>query len=120
MNIEEYRDYCLKKKGTTESIPFPNLPETLVFKVEGKMFAATNINTFASFSVRCSPETVDELRAQYPAVKEPSYFSKKHWSRIELDGSIPDNVLCEFLDISYKIAISKLPKKVRIQLMGEQ
>ncbi|TDI77778.1 MAG: MmcQ/YjbR family DNA-binding protein, partial [Bacteroidetes bacterium] len=31
MNIEEFRDYCLFKKGVTESFPFDE--ETLVFKV---------------------------------------------------------------------------------------
>lgn len=116
MNIEEYREYCLNKIGATESLPFPNLPETLVFKVGGKMFASTNINTFASFSVRCTPETVDELRAAYPAVKEPSYFSRKHWIRVEMDGSITGHVLRRLLDMSYDIAVSKLTKKERLGL----
>jgi len=116
MSIEECRDYCMKKKGVSESFPFPNLPNTLVFKVGGKMFVATSINTFASFSIRCNPETVDELRAQYLSVKEPSYFSKKHWSKVEMDGSIPDSILCDFLDTSYNIAISKLPRKLRLEL----
>lgn len=120
MNIEEYRDYCLKKRGVTEGIPFPNLPDTLVFKVGGKMFAATNINTFASFSVRCDPETVDALRVRYASVKEPSYFSKKHWSRVEIDGSIPDSTLREFLDVSYNIAVTKLSKKLRRELAIDQ
>ena len=37
MNIEAFRDYCLSKKGVTESLPFG--PDVLVFKVMGKMFA---------------------------------------------------------------------------------
>ena len=48
MNIESYRNYCISKKGATESFPFPKLPNILVFKVAGKMFTATDINTFAS------------------------------------------------------------------------
>ncbi len=44
MNIEEFRDYCLSKKGVTESFPFDE--ETLVFKVMGKMFAFVLWNAF--------------------------------------------------------------------------
>lgn len=35
MNIEDIRDYCLVKKGVTESTPFDDV--TLTFKVAGKM-----------------------------------------------------------------------------------
>lgn len=111
MNIEAYRLYCLSKKGVTESIPFPKLPNVLVFKVMGKMFTATDIETFESFSIKCIPETIEELRAEYPALQEPSYFSKKHWSKVVVDGSVPDSLLREWLDISYKLVVAKLTKK---------
>ncbi len=41
MNIEDLREYCLRKNSTTESFPFDKI--TLVFKVKNKMFALTNI-----------------------------------------------------------------------------
>ncbi|MDO5970416.1 MmcQ/YjbR family DNA-binding protein [Flavivirga aquimarina] len=116
MNIEDYRLYCLSKKGATESIPFPKLPNILVFKVKGKMFTATNIDTFNSFSIKCEPETIEELRMQYDALQEPSYFSKKHWSSVLMDGSISDKILCEWLDISYRLVVAKLTKKERLDL----
>lgn len=116
MNIEAYRLYCLSKKGVTESIPFPKLPNVLVFKVKGKMFTATDINTFDSFSIKCEPETIEELRVQYDALEEPSYFSKKHWSRVLIDGSIPDKILYEWLDVSYNLVVAKLTKKERLEL----
>ena len=37
MNIESFRNYCLKKLGATETTPFG--PDDIVFKVGGKMFA---------------------------------------------------------------------------------
>ncbi|NMH86220.1 MmcQ/YjbR family DNA-binding protein [Flavivirga algicola] len=116
MNIEAYRMYCLSKKGVTESIPFPKLPNVLVFKVMGKMFTATDIDTFDSFSIKCEPETIEELRAEYDALEEPSYFSKKHWSRVVVDGSIPDKLLYEWLDVSYRLVVAKLTKKERLEL----
>ena len=42
MQLEEIRNYCLKKKVVTEDFPFDE--ETLVFKVFGKLFLLTNIN----------------------------------------------------------------------------
>ena len=116
MNIEEYRTYCLSLKGATESIPFPKLPDVLVFKVMGKMFTATDINTFASFSIKCDPETIEELRAKYPALQEPSYFRKKHWSKVVVDSSISDKLLHQWLNISYSLVVAKLTKKEKAEL----
>lgn len=116
MNIEEYRTYCLSKKGVTEGIPFSKLPNVLVFKVIDKMFTATDITTFSSFSIKCKPETIEELRAEYPSMQEPSYFSKNHWSRVVMDGTITDEVLYKWLDISYNLVVEKLPKKMQVEL----
>ncbi len=116
MNIEDYRAYCLSKQGITESIPFPNLPNVLVFKVFGKMFTATDINNFSSFSVKCNPKTIDELRAEHTTMLEPSYFGKKQWSRVLMDGTVSGKVLYEWLDVSYNLVVAKLPKKIRLEL----
>ena len=118
MNIEEYRTHCLAKKGVTESIPFSKLPDVLVFKVLGKMFTATDINTFSGFSIKCRPETIDELRAEYPAVQNPAYFSKKHWSNVVMDDSVPDKLLFEWLDLSYDLVVAKFTKKMKVELEG--
>lgn len=119
MNIETYRQYCLSKNGVTESIPFSKLPDVLAFKVKGKMFTATDISTFASFSIKCVPDTIEELRATYPAMEEPSFFSKKHWSRVVMNGSIPDELLFSWLDTSYNLVVDNLPKSMRLQLENE-
>jgi predicted DNA-binding protein (MmcQ/YjbR family) len=42
MNIEQYRTYCMSKKGVTEHFPFDN--DVLVFKVGGKMFALASLS----------------------------------------------------------------------------
>jgi predicted DNA-binding protein (MmcQ/YjbR family) len=116
MNIEQYRTYCISKKGVTEEIPFPKLPDVLVFKVLGKMFTATDINTFNSFSVKCVPETIEELRAEFPAMENPFYFSKKHWSNVIMDGSISDDILYKWLDVSYNLVVQNFNKKMKLEL----
>ena len=74
MNIENFRAYCLGKKGTTEDFPFDS--ETLVFKVKGKMFALTNVDFFDSINLKCDPEFAIELREKYNAVI-PGYHMNK-------------------------------------------
>lgn len=119
MNIETYRNYCLSKAGVTESIPFSKLPDLLVFKVVGKMFTATDLSTFDSITIKCKPETIDELRATYIAVEEPSYLSKKHWNSVLMDGSVSDKKLYEWIDVSYNLVVANLSKKIQRELKEE-
>ena len=42
MNVEEIREYCLRKSGVTESFPFDDT--TLVFKVMDKIFCMVNLD----------------------------------------------------------------------------
>jgi predicted DNA-binding protein (MmcQ/YjbR family) len=119
LNIEEYRTYCLSKNGVTESLPFPKLESVLVFKVAEKMFTATDIDTFSSFSIKCKPDTIEELRAAHPAMQEPSYFSKKHWSNVIMDGTISDKILFEWLDTSYNLVVENLSRKAKLALRNQ-
>lgn len=116
MNIETYRHYCLSKKGVAESLPFSKLQNVLVFKVKDKMFTATDIDSFDSFSIKCVPDTIEELRARYNALQEPSYFSKKHRCKVVKDGSVSDKMLLEWLDPSYNLVVLKLTKKQKKEL----
>ncbi len=116
MDIERYRNYCLQKKEVEEGFPFPNLPDVLVFKVAGKMFTATDVKSFATISIRCDSEKVDEMRAKYPAVIKPGYFSERHWSWVVMDNSVPDKMIFEWIDDSYQLAIAKLTRKTKLEL----
>ena len=109
MNIEEYRDYCLSKPGTTEGTPFG--PDTLVFKVMGKMFALTGIERFEFINLKCDPEYVIELREQFDGSIRPGYhMSKKHWNSVTTDGSVPDDKITHLIDHSYDLVVSSLKK----------
>lgn len=83
------------------------------------MFTATDLSTFESFSVKCRPEEIDELRARYPEMEEPPYFSKKHWSAVRVDGKLSEALMREWLDTSYDLVVAGLTKKVRQELMDE-
>lgn len=117
MNIEEFREYCLSKKGATESTPFPKHPDILVFKVMGKMFTATSISDFDAYSIKCDPVTIEELRDQYDALVDPTYFSKKHWCQVINDGSISDQLQRNWIDTSYQLVVKNLTKKLQQELI---
>lgn len=116
MNIEEYREHCISKKGVTESFPFGKLPDVLVFKVLGKMFSATDISTFEAISVKCNPDDVENLRGTYTAVQVPAYMNKRHWNKISIDHSIPDTLIRQWIDDSYDLVVKKLPLRERNKL----
>lgn len=109
MNIEAFRDYCLSMKGATEDFPFDE--ETLCFKVMGKIFALTDIDRFESVNLKCAPEKAIELRERYPAVRPGYHMNKKHWNTVAIDGSVPDNLLIEWMEHSYQLVVKSLTKK---------
>lgn len=114
MDIEKIRDYCLAKKGVTEEFPFG--PDTLVFKVMGKMFALTNLDGDLSINLKCDPDLAIELREKYPAVLPGYHMSKVHWNTVMIDGSVPSKLIYGWIDHSYDIVADKLPKKIKSQL----
>ena len=116
MNVEELREYCIAKKGVTESFPFDE--ETLVFKVMGKMFLLTNINQDLSMNVKCEPEKAIELREQYSSVLPGWHMNKKHWNTINIDGSISNQQLKEWIDNSYNLIVASLTKKLQNELLS--
>lgn len=109
MNIEDFRTYCLAKKGVTEDLPFG--PDTLVFKVLGKIFTLTDINDFESINLKCDPEYALELREKYDGVKPGYHMNKTHWNTVKIDSDISIDMIYKLIDHSYDMVISKLSKK---------
>jgi len=114
MNIEEFREFCITMKGVTEELPFDE--NTLVFKVMGKIFVLTGIESFESMNVKCDPETAVELREQYNAVKPGYHMNKKHWNTIVNNSDMPDQEIRAWIKHSYDLVVAKLPKKTKEEL----
>lgn len=116
MNIEEFREYCIAKKGVTESFPFDE--KTLVFKVMGKMFALSGLEHIpAKANLKCDPEWAIELREEYDGLITPGFhMSKKHWNTVELEMNIPYKLVLEMIDHSYNLVIKGLTKKLKEEL----
>lgn len=114
MNIEEFRHFCLSRKGVTEEFPFDQ--NTLVFKVMGKMFSLVDVDLFESINLKCDPEKAIALREQYPAVQPGYHMNKKHWNTVMMDGSVPDHLVQQWIQDSYDLVVAGLSKKLQQQL----
>lgn len=110
MNIEELRDYCLLKEGVEECFPFDKT--TLVFKVYGKMFLLTDIESNpVSFNAKCNPERAIELREQYSSITPGYHMNKVHWNTIVCEFDVPKKLILELIDHSYQLVYKKPKEK---------
>lgn len=115
MNLESLRDYCIALPGVTEELPFG--PDTLVFKVMGKVFLLTSLDSPSfSFNVKCDPEKAEELRASYPDVQPGYHMNKKHWNTVHVTGSVSSELLFSWVKHSYDLIVSALPKSAKEEL----
>jgi len=115
MHIEALREYCLAKKGVTESFPFNET--TLVFKVVGKMFALTGLdNVPLKVNLKCDPERSAQLREEYDgSITGAFHMNKLHWNTIVVQEVSP-KLIIELIDHSYDLVVSKMTKKLRAEL----
>jgi hypothetical protein len=113
MDIEAFREYCLNKPGVTEEFPFDN--QTLVFKVMGKMFALTGLDSEVfTANLKCDPERAIELRERYDGIKPGWHMNKKYWNTVDMESpQISRTLHKELIDHSYDEVVKGLTKKDR-------
>jgi predicted DNA-binding protein (MmcQ/YjbR family) len=109
MNLETVREYCLKKKAATESLPFDD--ETLVFKVAGKMFALLSLSGDWGLNLKCDPDKAVDLREKYSDIAPGYHMNKIHWNTINLYGVLSEKLVFELIDHSYHLIVNSLTKK---------
>ncbi len=116
MDVETFRDFCLRKAGATESTPFGE--EQLVFKVGSKMFALLAFEEMpATANLKCDPDRALELRDRYEDVTPGYHMNKKHWNTVVIDGAIPQSELEKMIDHSYELVLRSLSKAERARVV---
>ena len=114
MNFEDFREYCLRKPFVSEGFPFDK--DTLVFKVDGKMFALADVDSFNSINLKADPERSIEMRERYNAVQPGYHMNKKHWNTILVNDYLPEDLFFQLIDESYSLVYLSLSKKRRDEL----
>ena len=113
MNIEDYREYCLSL-GTDveEKFPFTAFKYAcgvLVFYVHGHMFSFFDCDNYSGITLKCQPERIEDLKAQYDCIGNPYNESPKHWIGIN-PATAPNALLQELTRNSYEIVKAKYQK----------
>jgi predicted DNA-binding protein (MmcQ/YjbR family) len=66
MTLEYYRDYCLAKPSVTEDRPFG--PDTLCFRLGGKIFSICSIIEFQYINLKSDPERANCIQVLRQAI----------------------------------------------------
>ncbi|RMZ58272.1 MmcQ/YjbR family DNA-binding protein [Chryseobacterium nematophagum] len=116
MDANEILDYCLLKKGVTESFPFDN--ETLVLKVGNKMFLLMSLEKQPLvINVKTDPEWSAELREQFPQITGAYHMNKTHWNSVLVEG-LKKELITKMIDQSYELVFSSLTKKMKEDILN--
>lgn len=111
----DLRSQCLDMPAAIEDFPFG--PEVSVFKVMGKVFALSALSVAPlQVSVKSDPEIAAGLRAVHPAIAPGDHLNKRHWITVTVDGSLPDEMVCELLQDSFDLVVDGLPGYQRLRL----
>lgn len=92
------------------------------YQVGGKLFAAIckderGADTLATLKLDTAEGAF--LREQYEDIIPGYYMNKEHWSSVKLDGAVPDELLRELAEKSYRLVLQGLSKKRQREILGE-
>jgi predicted DNA-binding protein (MmcQ/YjbR family) len=109
------RGFCLDLPGAVEEFPFR--PGLSVFKVAGKVFALSPLRQRPlRVSLKCEPPLAEQLRDTYPSITPGYHLNKRHWNTVEVDGSLPDQLVLDMVEDSYDLVVAGLPKRTQAGL----
>jgi predicted DNA-binding protein (MmcQ/YjbR family) len=114
VDVERIRGYCLAKPGAWPDHPW-EAHDHPVIKVgpgkRGKIFAFLDAG---AVGVKCGPtrEVADEWLARHPDhATVMRYLGRSGWNTLAF--AVPDDELLEAVDDSYRLVVSRLPKRDR-------
>ena len=68
-------------------------------------------------TLKLEPSEGDFLRKQYEDIIPGYYMNKIHWNSIKPDGEVPDDLLKDLLDKSYRLVLSGFSKKKQREIL---
>ena len=105
----------------------------MVYWVGGKQFACEFVaapeakEPYAGrhlFSLKCDPDRIRELRAEYPNAVLPGYYSDgRTWISVDIDcvgrpGGPSEDLVLDLCDMSYRLVFSKLTKRGQREILA--
>lgn len=113
-------EYLLGKPGVTKD--FKEEWKWIRYQIGDKMFAAVCIDHTDKpyyITLKLEPADGDFLRQQYEDIIPGYYMNKIHWNSVKADGEVPDDLLKDMLDKSYRLVLASLSKKKQKEILGD-
>lgn len=111
-------EYLLAKPAVTK-----DLQESwnwVRYQIGGKMFAAICLdekNVPYYITMKLDPGEGEFLRDQYDDIVAGFYMNKDHWNSVKPDGAVPDELLRDMLDQSYRLVLGGFSKKKQKEIL---
>jgi predicted DNA-binding protein (MmcQ/YjbR family) len=114
MNTEQLREFCLSLPGVTEDIKWGN---DLCFLIGGKMFCVTGVAGDSHTSFKVKDEEFEEL-CERPGIIPAPYMARNKWVAVTAPGKLNTKEWKHYVRQSYEMILSKLPKKVQLEIQS--
>ena len=111
-------EYLLGKTGVTKD--HKKEWNWIRYQVGGKMFAAVCLDERSNpyyITLKLEPAEGDFLRTQYEDIIPGYYMNKMHWNSVKPDGEVPDDLLKDLLDKSYRLVLGSFSKKKQQEIL---
>ena len=108
-DVEWIRKLCLSLPDATEDMPWA---DDLCFKVRGKIFTgmALSDGRFPRITLKCAPETFDEL-LEIEGISRAPYVGRYKWVTIANSNVLPANGLESLIQQSYALVAAGAKKR---------
>lgn len=114
MNIEDVREFALSLNDKVTEELFAE--QWISWRIAGKWFLLMQLDApEPRVAVKLPPEVGVALRERYDGVRPAYHMNKTHWSDLYLE-LLDDAFVKEQILASYKLVVSKLPKKLGITI----
>ena len=91
------------------------------YQIGGKLFAAVCLDDATGkpvyITLKLDPAEGDFLRQQYADIIPGYYMNTVHWNSIKAVGNVPDELLKEMLEKSYRLVLGGFSKKRQKELL---
>ncbi len=111
-------EYLLSMQGATKD--FKEEWQWTRYLIGNKMFAAICKDENGKdyiITLKLDPMDGAFLREQYEDIIPGYYMNKLHWNSVNLEGSVPDDLLKDMVNKSYHLVLGGLSKKKQKELL---
>lgn len=111
---QDILQFGLTFPSTYQEAPFHD-PNWQLVRVKGskKAFLWTyEMDGFLRLNLKVDPDSRDFFRNAFESVIPGYHQNKEHWNTVIIDGSIPDDVIKDMIEISYNLITDSPSKRI--------